>query len=160
MSALRLPHLVPFRVAIRSAVPADQEAIRALVKSERLNPMGIDWPNFLVAVGTRGIVGAVQLRKHPDGSRELGSLVVAPEARGHGIAARLIDALVTGHDGPVQMITGAQHAAHYQRWGFRRLEASRAPRSIRLNYRLGSLACVISVLKRRAPRRLVILHRA
>ena len=148
------PHVV-----IRAAMPADQEMIRALVKRERLNPMGIDWPNFLVAIGTQGIVGAVQLRKHPDGSRELGSLVVAPEARGHGIAARLIDALVALHDGPVQMITGAQHAAHYQRWGFRRVEPRHAPRSVRLNYRLGSLACVISIIERRMPRRLVILHR-
>lgn len=146
-------------VEIRPAMPADQETIRALVKRERLNPMGIDWPNFLVAEGAQGIVGAVQLRKHPDGSRELGSLVVAPEARGHGIASRLIDALIARHDGPVQMITGAQHAAHYQRWGFRRVEPQGAPRSVRLNYRLGSLASVISIIKRRAPRRLVILHR-
>ena len=146
-------------VEIRPAMPVDQETIRALVKRERLNPMGIDWPNFLVAEGTQGIVGAVQLRRHPDGSRELGSLVVAPEARGHGIAARLIDALVARHDGPVQMITGAQHAAHYRRWGFRPVEPQGAPRSVRLNYRLGSLASVISFIKRRAPRRLVILHR-
>ena len=134
MNTARLPP----RVAIRSAVPADQEAIRALVKGERLNPMGIDWPNFLVAVGTQGIVGAVQLRKHPDGSRELGSLVVAPEARGLGIAARLIDALVTDHDGPVQMITGAQHAAHYQRWVF--AASRRAARRGRSGSTTGSAA--------------------
>lgn len=82
-------------LTIRPATETDQVAIRTLVRSERLNPCG-DWPNFLVAVSRRGLVGAVQLRRHQDGSRELGSLVVRKEARRQWIASRLINTLLAG----------------------------------------------------------------
>ena len=36
-------------IVFRRASEQDQQAIRALVHSERLNPTGINWPNFLVA---------------------------------------------------------------------------------------------------------------
>ena len=149
----------PTAIAIRAAVEEDQEAIRELVRGERLNPSGIDWPNFMVASNANGVVGAAQLRKHADGARELGSLVVAADLRGHGIAARLIDALLAGESSAVHMITGVRHAAHYQHWGFFRMELSQAPWSVRINYIIGRLARVISFLKGHPPRQLVILGR-
>ena len=150
----------PGSLAIRSATGRDQAAIRTLVRSERLNPCGLDWPNFLVAADDTGPKGAVQMRKHPDGSRELSSLVVAVQMRGQGIATRLIDALVADERAPVHLITNVTYAAHYRRWGFRPIEPRQAPRWVRFNYRIGRLACVISFFKRLPPRRLVILERA
>jgi hypothetical protein len=38
----------------------------------RLNPNGIDWPRFVVTTIGDALVGAVQMRRHADGSRELG----------------------------------------------------------------------------------------
>ena len=146
-------------VAVRRAAEADAAGIRALVRGERVNPTGLDWRNFLVAADERGLVGTVQMRRHPDGSRELGSLVVAERARGRGIAARLIDALLAAERGRVLMITGEDFAAHYGRWGFRRIEPGAAPAAVRRNYRIGRLAIVVSLLKRRPLRRLVILDR-
>ena len=84
-----------FAIGIRRATERDQQAIRALVHSERLNPTGLNWPNFVVAVIGGRVIGAVQMRRHSDGSRELGSLVVSKEARGHGLASRMIDALLS-----------------------------------------------------------------
>lgn len=147
-------------IAFRPASAADEAAIRALVKRERLNPNGLDWPNFIVAADAHGIVGAVQLRRHADGSRELGSLVVAPPARRRGIAARLIETLLASHSGAVHMITGAAHAHHYRRWGFQSIAAAQAPRRVRLNYRLGRWARVITFFRGLPPKRLVILERA
>lgn len=95
---------MPF--TIRPATPGDQDTC-ALARSERLNPNRLDWPHFFVAASERGIVGAVQLRRHPDGSRELGSLVVAQDHRRQGLAARLIDALLAQQAGAVQLIAGA-----------------------------------------------------
>jgi amino-acid N-acetyltransferase len=146
-------------VTLRCATAGDQDAICALVKRERLNPTGLHWPNFIVAADERGIVGAVQLRRHRDGARELGSLVVAPGARGQGLATRLIDTLLATQRVPVQMITGATHAGHYRRWGFEPIEPHRVPRSVRLNYRIGRLARLISLMRGQPPRRLVILQR-
>jgi amino-acid N-acetyltransferase len=146
-------------VTIRPAAAADEDEIRALVKRERLNPRGLDWPNFVVAVADQRIVGAVQLRRHADGARELGSLVVAEYARGRSIATRLINALLAPHGGPVQMITNALHANHYWRWGFQPIAVRQAPRCVQLNYLIGRLARVISFFRGQAPRRLVILER-
>jgi amino-acid N-acetyltransferase len=81
---MQLPDLT-----FRPARPEDQDAIRALVKSERLNPTDLSWPRFYVATFADHVIGVVQLRLHRDGSRELGSLAVAPGVRGQGIAARL-----------------------------------------------------------------------
>ena len=105
-------------IGIRRATERDQQAIRALVHGERLNPTGLDWPNFLVAAIDGRIIGAVQMRKHSDGSRELGSLVVTKAARGRGIASRLIDALLAEDREPVWMITSEPYAGTYSQWGF------------------------------------------
>jgi amino-acid N-acetyltransferase len=146
-------------LTIRPAMETDQVAIRTLVRSERLNPYGLDWPNFLVAVSGRGLVGAVQLRRHRDGSRELGSLVVRMEARRQGIVSRLINALLAGANERVLLITTEDFAARYERWGFRQIEPAAAPAAIRRNYRIGSLASVTALFRLRRIRRLVILNR-
>ena len=146
-------------IIIRRATEWDQQAIRALVRSERLNPNGLYWQNFLVAVTAGSIIGAVQMRKHTDGSRELGSLVVTREARGYGIASRLIDALLAQERQPVWMITAEANAGTYARWGFRQIEARAAPVKVRRNHLMGSLVCILSFFMRRPVRRLVILER-
>jgi amino-acid N-acetyltransferase len=150
----------PAPVLVRRAIARDQEAISALVLKERLNPTGLHWPRFVVATIDQRVVGAVQMRLHADGSRELGSLVVAPSQRGRGIAGRMIERLLADHEGRVHMITPRAHAERYVRWGFRGTAARHAPRSVRRNHRLGSLAgWLFAPLRGRMPRRLVVLER-
>lgn len=146
-------------ITFRPARPGDQEAIGRLVKSERLNPTGLHWPNFIIACDDEALIGAVQLRKHPDGSRELGSLVVVPVWRGLGVAAHMIDALLAFQTEPVEMITQSKHAWHYEQWGFAPIAPERASHAVRQNYRLGRMARVISFVKRLPLRQLVILER-
>jgi amino-acid N-acetyltransferase len=147
-------------VSIRPAHPTDHDAIVGLVRSERLNPNGLDWPNFLVATEHDRLIGAVQLRSHNDGARELGSLVVERSSRGRGLAARLIDSLLAANPGRVLMITGRQHATHYSAWRFRPIAAFDAPVSIARNYCLGQIiGGTFALLQRRAINRLVILER-
>ena len=146
-------------IVVRRATERDQQSIRALVHSERLNPTGLDWPNFLVALTGGRIIGAVQMRKHTDGSRELGSLVVAKEARGQGIASRLIGMLLADDREPVWLITAEPNADAYSRWGFEQIETRAAPAKVRRNHLMGSLARIISFVLRRPMRRLVILER-
>jgi N-acetylglutamate synthase-like GNAT family acetyltransferase len=146
-------------IGFRPATEHDQPAIRALVHGERLNPTGIHWPNFVVAAMADRIVGAVQIRKHSDGSRELGSLVVAKDQRGHGVASRMIERLLADEREPIWMITSESLAAIFARWGFERIEPASAPVKIRFNYRIGRLARIISFLRRLPMRRLIILER-
>lgn len=146
-------------IVFRRAGEQDQPAIRALVHGERLNPTGINWPNFLVAAVGGQIIGAAQVRNHTDGSRELGSLVVAREKRGQGIASRMIDALLANEREPIWMITSEPYARNFARWHFEPIEPSAAPVKVRFNYRMGRLARIISFFRRQPMRRLVILER-
>src|SRR5262245_47278483 len=124
---------------IRHATQRDQLAIAALVHSERLNPYDLAWYRFIIATDATGVLGAVQLRPHDEDTRELGSLVVRKDARGRGIASRLIDELLTPVTSRVLMITGAAFTSHYERWGFRSIEPGRAPGAVRRNYYFGAL---------------------
>jgi amino-acid N-acetyltransferase len=103
---------------IRPATAEDQPHIISLARGERIKPIGLRWPKFMIAEQDGRVIGAVQLRNHPDGSRELGSLVVAAPYRGRGVAARLLDRRLAEASGRVFVITGGVHADYYRRWGF------------------------------------------
>ena len=51
------------------------------------------------------LVGAAQVRRHPDGSRELASLVVRRQDRGHGVAGAVTDMLLADEPGPVSPLS-------------------------------------------------------
>lgn len=148
-------------VLVRPAVAGDQEAILALTRGERVNPNGLHWPRFFVAERDGALVGAVQMRLHRDGARELGTLVVAPQARNQGVAAQLINALLSRNRGRVFMVTGHEHAQHYARWGFAPIRPCQAPRGVSRNYWMGTCAGYLFAKLQRRPRNpLVILDRS
>jgi N-acetylglutamate synthase-like GNAT family acetyltransferase len=148
-------------VLVRPAVAADQDAILALARGERVNPTGLHWPRFFVAECDGTLVGAVQMRLHHDGAHELGTLVVAPQVRNQGIAAQLINALLSRDRGRVFMVTGRKHAEHYARWGFAPIRPCQAPRGVSRNYWMGTCGGYLFAALQRRPRNpLVILDRA
>jgi amino-acid N-acetyltransferase len=146
-------------IIIRKAQPQEGKAIRTLVLTERMRPIDLKPENFLVAVKSDQIVGTVQMRRHSDGTRELGSLVVAPAWRRQGIATRLINELLKDERQSVYMIAGKAHWRRFSRWGFELVSGRSVPKLIRLHHFIGSLGVVVSLFKRRSVRRLVILRR-
>lgn len=146
-------------IVVRRACESDAPAIRTAVRRERLNPTDLDWRRFFVAEQAGELIACAQMRVHRDGARELGSLLVRPPWRGRGVAGRLIGALLAHEAGPVYMITGRAHAAHYARWGFRPVSLRAAPMSVRRNSVMGRLASVIALIARRRVNRLAILRR-
>src|SRR5690348_17230031 len=147
-------------VLIRSATERDQPQILSLARGERIKPTGLQWPKFIVADEGGKIVGAVQLRRHPDGSKELGSLVVAREFRGRGVAARMIDQRLANTVGRVFVITAAAHADYYRRWGFRRIGPKQASTFVCINYWMGYLGGgLLSMLRGRSVNHLAVLER-
>jgi amino-acid N-acetyltransferase len=145
---------------IRRALATDKPAIQPLVRSERLNPHHLYFQNFVVAVAGDELIGASQIRRHRDGSLELGSIVVARPWRGQGISAALIDRLLYDEQGAVHAITRKRHAHHYARWGFAPVSSREAPAAIRRNYRIGSIiGGTMAVLQRRQINWLTILRR-
>ena len=147
-------------IAIRRAVAEDEPAIHAMVRRERLNPHHLYFQNFVVAVCGGELVGASQIRRHRDGARELGSLVVTPSWRGRGISVRIIEFLLAGETSVIHVITRKRHAHHYLRWGFEPIAARLAPCPIRLNFRIGdTIGTIMAVVQRRRINRLMILRR-
>jgi amino-acid N-acetyltransferase len=147
-------------ISVRPATADDQNGIVALVRSDRLKPTGLSWSNFVVAVDGPELVGAAQIRKHKDGSLELGSLVVARNRRGRGVAVRVVNRLLASEPRGVFAITGQARTAAVARWGFQPIKPRQAPFAIKFNYYLGYFGGgMISLLLRRPVNRLVILQR-
>ncbi len=109
-------------VELRKANQADRAAIWRLIFSERLNPMGINWRRFVLAVDDAGaIVGCAQVKSHGDGTRELASLVVVPSWRGRGLSRRLIETLQAAAEPPLYLTCRSGLIEFYARFGFRPL---------------------------------------
>ena len=144
---------------IRRATAADQATIGRLVRQARLNPRTLDWWAFVIAEADDKPVGVAQVRRHPDGSRELASLVVMAEHRGHGIAARMIDALLRDETQPVFTLLDRRYAEPFTRWGFQPIPAADLPESMKRQLRLGQVVTGIGSLIRRQRIRLLPMRR-
>lgn len=141
------PAARPAPFIIRRATAADAATIRRIVYAARLNPTGLDWRRFLVAVGgdaTGPVVGVGQIKPHRDGSRELASLAVIPAHRGQGIGAALVRALLAGEPGTVLLMCAGRLASYYERFGFRPAEPRNLPPYFRRVYRLTRLIGAIA----------------
>jgi N-acetylglutamate synthase-like GNAT family acetyltransferase len=113
---------------IRPATEADQPTIHRFVRDARLNPMNLNWPNFVMAEEDGGVVGVGQVKKHGDGSRELASIVVVPARQGQGIGSAVIKTLLASNAGVVLHLTcRSQLQGYYERFGFRRLNQDDYP---------------------------------
>lgn len=127
-------------IIIRAAEAADQAPITRLVRGARLNPIHLAWPNFIVAEEAtptqRTLVGAGQLRPHPDGSRELASLVVLPAYQNRGLGNRLIHALFTQAEFPLYLYCNGIMVPYYERFGFHVVGGDDLPPSLARHYRV------------------------
>ena len=121
---------------LRPARREDQRAIRSLIHEGGINPTGLHWPRFEVALDTQGrVIGCAQIKPHRDGSRELASVAVAAAYRRRGIAAALIRQLMHDCEPPLYLVCREGLASWYCRFGFERLatEAEMPPYFRRLH---------------------------
>jgi predicted N-acetyltransferase YhbS len=106
-------------IRIESAGREAEAQIRAMIRAGRLNPLGIDWRRFLLAIGEDGeIVGCVQVKQHRGGARELASLFVKPASRRRGVGGSLIRQVLGQEDPPLWLTCRVRLVAYYERFGF------------------------------------------
>ena len=104
---------------LRPAVESDFSTIRKMVREARLNPLGLEWRRFIVAMDDDGkIIGCGQVKSHNDGSTELASLVVRRPFRGMGIARAIVERLMAEAEPPLWLMCRSRLARMYQRFGF------------------------------------------
>jgi len=139
---------------LRPARQEDQSTIRSLVRAAGLNPFGLDWPHFTLAVDAAGeVVGCVQLKPHKDGSTELASLLVVEGWRGRGLGRVLIEAAMDAHDGTLYLMCRPQMEALYRKFGFTPVHEEEMPPYFR---RISRLAKVLGGLNKSAEGPLIM----
>jgi ribosomal protein S18 acetylase RimI-like enzyme len=130
---------------LRPAVREDEPAIRALVRSEHLNPLGFHWQNFLMAVDSAGALAAIgAVKTHGDGSRELASIATVPSARGRGAAGAVIREILAREEsadpgGPLYLTCRRSMKEFYEKFNFREIGIGEMPPYFRRLYGLFSV---------------------
>ena len=129
---------------VRPAVEQDFDVIRDMVRTARINPTGLDWRRFLVAVAPAGrVLGCGQIKPHRDGSRELASIVVIPEFRGQGVARSVINQLLSDGSRPLYLMCRSKLEPFYKKFGFHAISIREMPAYFR---RMARLAGVFSMM--------------
>jgi N-acetylglutamate synthase-like GNAT family acetyltransferase len=140
--------------SLRPATEADFPEIRALIRQVRINPTGLDWRRFTVAVNWSGeMIACAQLKPVPGDLTELASLAVRPAYRHLGIARSLIEYLLADAPRPVYLTCRSSLGKMYEKFGFRVLETEDMPDYYR---RLQKLAGIFMGLMRRNETLLVM----
>lgn len=106
-------------VKFRLAEKSDQAAIRSLIRQTRINPMGLKWQRFLIAVDEMNVlIGCGQVKSHRDGSKELASIAVKEPWRRQGIARAIIEELHEHHCCPIWLTCLSELRPFYAACGF------------------------------------------
>jgi len=139
-------------LTIRSAHADEEAIIKAMIRSEQLDPFNVHWQNFLVAIEGERIIGIGQVKPYRSG-RELGSLVVVADRRQTGVAGAIINALIARESGPLLLFCLAFREPFYAKFGFRRVGLADIPGSFKLKYALGT------VFTRLMKQRVIVMKR-
>jgi amino-acid N-acetyltransferase len=127
-------------IAIRPPTPAEFEIAQRMVRDARLDPTTpLRIEHTLIADIDGKVVGVGQIKHHP-GCQELGSLVVLPEYRRHGIGAQLITALEARAERPLYLVCLKAKEPYYARFGYTRIFYPDMPRYFRRRMPLFVLA--------------------
>jgi N-acetylglutamate synthase-like GNAT family acetyltransferase len=113
---------------IRSAVASDAKRIRRIINLVHINPTGLSWKRFIVAIDGQGnIIGCGQAKPHKDGSMELASIAVLPEWRGKGVARCIIEHLLEQYPGQLYLMCRSPLEPLYQKFGFHTISYNEMP---------------------------------
>jgi N-acetylglutamate synthase-like GNAT family acetyltransferase len=129
---------------IRPAQETDAGAIRKLIHKVGINPTGLDWKRFVVAVTPAGeMIGCGQVKPHSGDVLELASIAVEPDHQKHGAATAIIEHLLKDSLRPLYLMCRSPLGPFYEKFGFRVLEQKDMPTYFR---RISQLAGLVASL--------------
>jgi amino-acid N-acetyltransferase len=139
---------------IRPAEGRDANAIRALVIKSHINPTGLDWKRFIVAIANQDeIIGCGQIKPHRDGSLELASIAVTHAWRGKGAARAIIEHLLAAHQGVLYLMCQSSLGPLYEKFGFEVILEEQMPKYFR---RVSKLAGMAELMRKQGETLLVM----
>ena len=135
------------QVTLRPAREEDAKVIRDLVHKVQINPMGLDWRRFTLAVNDAGqILACGQLKPHANDLLELASIAVEPAYQGQGLGSQIITRLIAihrmqtaGSPTPLYLTCRFSLGSYYARFGFREASQDEMPKYFRRIQRLANL---------------------
>jgi len=114
---------------LRPAREADSKPIKDLIHLVGINPTGLDWRRFVVAVDAQDqVIACGQLRPHTGEILELASLAVRPEFQGQGLGRLIIEDLLKKSPRPLYLMCMSKNGGLYEKFGFRAREYKDMPR--------------------------------
>jgi N-acetylglutamate synthase-like GNAT family acetyltransferase len=141
-------------IKIRPAHETEAALIRHLIHQVGINPVGLDWKRFVVAVDDRDkMLGCGQLKPHGQEILELGSIAVYPEYQGKGIARAIIEHLLRDSPRPLYLMCESSLGSLYEKFGFRPISYEEMPRYFQ---RISKLAGLATTLAQREERLLIM----
>jgi N-acetylglutamate synthase-like GNAT family acetyltransferase len=104
----------------RRAIKSDAKQISDLIHLVGINPSGLEWSRFFVAINSTGeVIGCGQVKPHGREIRELASIAVHPNHRGEGLARKVIEKLLEENPGPLYLMCMSHNGGLYEKFGFR-----------------------------------------
>jgi N-acetylglutamate synthase-like GNAT family acetyltransferase len=132
---------------VRPARETEAGQIKDLIHLVGINPMGLDWKRFVVAVNDRDeMIGCGQLKPHGEDVLELASIAVYPEYQGKGIGRAIIEYLLKDSPHPLYLMCESSNGPLYEKFGFRAISYAEMPRYFQ---RISKLAGLVTTLSRR-----------
>ena len=139
---------------LRLAVESESRQIKDLIHLVGINPMGLDWKRFIVAIDAEGqVVGTGQLKPHGADILELSSIAVSPGHRDQGIARAIIEMLLKDSPRPLYLTCLSKMGRLYEKFGFVQIAYREMPRYFQ---RLSKLAGVMLTFAREGESLLVM----
>lgn len=141
-------------IRIRPAMETEAVQIRDLIHLVGINPMGLDWKRFFVAVNDREeMLGCGQIKPHGHDVLDLASIAVYPEHQGKGIGRAIIEHLLKESPRPLYLMCESANGPLYEKFGFREIAYDEMPRYFQ---RISRVAALVTTLARREERLLIM----
>lgn len=114
---------------LRHATHADCSDIRKIIRDSHLNPTGIRYHRFVVAVNPVGkVIGCGEIKPRSIGILELASIAVIDIYRKRGVARHIIECLLEHEPKrPIYVICRLEMRVFYEKFGFRVLALGEMP---------------------------------
>lgn len=114
---------------IRPALESESAQIKHLIRLAGINPTGLDWKRFIVAVNVDGeVIGCGQVKPHGADIQEMASIAVSTEYRGQGIARRIIEEILRTTSRPLYLMCMAHNGPIYEKFKFKPIPDEQMPR--------------------------------
>lgn len=141
-------------IFLRPARESESRQIKDLIHLVGINPMGLDWRRFIVAVDAQDrVIGTGQLKPHGSDVLELASIAVSPDHRGKGIARAIIEHLLKDSPRPLYLTCLSTMGPLYEKFGFSSMDIAEMPKYFQ---RLSRVANVMMSFSREGEHLLVM----